>query len=68
MQENSRLHSLQTHLSLSLPLTVSNPTEFFSKITLNRPSSLNALNLPMIIDLLSLCDIWNKSKTKVKFL
>ena len=70
----SRLQCLQNHL-LKTPcsnkpddsLIVTNPTPFFSKLAINRPGSLNALTEAMMLNLLDLADIWNKSQTKVIF-
>ena len=67
---SSRLHLLNTQLLRSLTsgpedqsLLLSNPTPFFSKLVLNRPASLNALTEKMMLDLIKICNDWNKSTT-----
>ena len=76
MLSNSRsssfLFSIRNHLMKSFcsnqeekEILVTNITPYFTKLMMNRPSSLNALTYTMCQTIHGLVPIWNKSPTKV---
>lgn len=48
-------------------ILIENSSPYFTKLIINRPSSLNALTYTMCQTMHEMTEIWNKSSTKVAF-
>ena len=49
-------------------ILIENSSPFFTKLMINRPSSLNALTYTMCKTMHELTETWSKSSTKVAFI